>query len=630
MFFGGYILKRIGFCGVIVSVIFALSLCVSAMAAEYEGRVFGNDTVHTLDIQISDRKWDKTTENAKDQLCKKCDIVYDGEVLQKCGITPQYDLALTTVNEADEDYYSFLITFDEFSEEQTLFGLDSMLLDNMCTDKTCMKSYLAYNLMRGAGAKAPLCTYVYVTVNGEALGLYLAVEGIDDSFMERCLNYNKADEGSIRGNVYKPEMMSVMEWDTGNKRDKLNSVIEILSARKYQSYTKGDRVCIIPDALQIFIDRKNNIAEAAKLKYVGKSASKYKVFFDTSVENVSRKAKARFVKALNNINSEESSEDYVYVEPQLRYFVGDTFMVNSDGYAGAFCHNYYMYESWGKLLMLPGNYSRAFGAENYNSIVRSLFGDKAPYLIPDTKNAMDMGTAMVNTPIDTPVFGLPMEDRPLINKLLSNPQYLNSYHTYFDEFLKTQFESGEFEKLYNGAYNNIKPYVTEGKAFCDGTDFEASAKALHDFCSLRARSVRYQLNGTIPSTVEGQKNDPSKLVDGSKVSLDTINITDMTTEYGFTQEVIEDLIGAVTDDNTAKNSEGFLEAVSGIKYHPVKLYRACKVLMGVEQVRYLVFTTVAPVTIVLILIIIGVLIIRHRIKKSKALQEKEEQENKDE
>ncbi len=602
-------------------------MSMGVFAAEYESKIFDNSLVHTLDIQISDRKWNKTTENAEEQLCKKCSIVYDGEALEKCGITPQYDLAITTVNEADGDYYSFLITFDEFEKEQTLFGLDSMLLDNMSTDKTCLKGYLAYKLMQGAGAKAPLCTYVYVTVNGEELGLYLAVEGIDDSFMERCLNYNKADKNSIRGNVYKPEMMSVTKFDTGSKRDKLNSVISILSADRYAGYTKGDRVNIIFDALSIFIDRKNDIAEAAKLKYVGKSASKYKAFFDTSTESVSRKAKARFVKAVNNINSEESSENYVYIEPQLKYFVGDTFMSNSDGYGGAFAHNYCMYESWGKLLMLPSGFNRAFGAENYNSIVHSLFEDKAPYLIPET-TGMDMGTAMVNLPIDTPVFGMPFEDRPMLYKLLSDGHYLDLYHTYFDEFIKSQFESGEFEKLYSAAYNNIKPYVTDGKAFCSGDDFEESAKGLHDFCILRAKSVRYQLDGRIPSTLDGQKNDYSRLVDGSKVNLYTINITDVTTGYGFTPEVIKDIITAVTDDDTPKNSEGFLSAVSGLKYHPLKLMRVFKVLMGVETVRYFVFTTVAPVTIVLILIIIGVLIIRHRIKKSKA-REKAEKENKE-
>ena len=41
-----------------------------------------------------------------------------------------------------------------------------------------MKDYLSYRLMAAAGAAAPLCSYVWITVNGEDWGLYLAVEGV--------------------------------------------------------------------------------------------------------------------------------------------------------------------------------------------------------------------------------------------------------------------------------------------------------------------------------------------------------------------------------------------------------------------------------------------------------------------
>lgn len=52
------------------------------------------------------------------------------------------------------------------------------------------------------GVDAPLCSYVYITVNGEDWGLYLAVEGVEESFLER--NY-----GSGYGELYKPDSMSM-------------------------------------------------------------------------------------------------------------------------------------------------------------------------------------------------------------------------------------------------------------------------------------------------------------------------------------------------------------------------------------------------------------------------------------
>ena len=46
------------------------------------------------------------------------------------------------------------------------------------------------------------CSFVYITVNGEDLGLYLAVEGVEESFLKR--NY-----GSDYGELYKPDSMSL-------------------------------------------------------------------------------------------------------------------------------------------------------------------------------------------------------------------------------------------------------------------------------------------------------------------------------------------------------------------------------------------------------------------------------------
>lgn len=64
-----------------------------------------------------------------------------------------------------------------------------------------MKDYLVYRLMGNFGVASPLCSYVYITVNGEDWGLYLAVEGVEDAFLER--NYGKE-----AGELYKPDSMS--------------------------------------------------------------------------------------------------------------------------------------------------------------------------------------------------------------------------------------------------------------------------------------------------------------------------------------------------------------------------------------------------------------------------------------
>ena len=65
-----------------------------------------------------------------------------------------------------------------------------------------MKDYLTYQMMGYFDVAAPLCSYVYLTVNGEDWGLYLAVEGVEESFLKR--NY-----GANYGELYKPDSQSL-------------------------------------------------------------------------------------------------------------------------------------------------------------------------------------------------------------------------------------------------------------------------------------------------------------------------------------------------------------------------------------------------------------------------------------
>ncbi|MFI3227383.1 MAG: CotH kinase family protein, partial [Clostridia bacterium] len=59
----------------------------------------------------------------------------------------------------------------------------------------------AYTLMNEFGVASPLTNYASVSVNGETFGLYLAVEAIEDAFLQR--NY-----GTDYGTLYKPETTS--------------------------------------------------------------------------------------------------------------------------------------------------------------------------------------------------------------------------------------------------------------------------------------------------------------------------------------------------------------------------------------------------------------------------------------
>ncbi len=89
------------------------------------------------------------------------------------------------------------------------------------SDATYMKEYISYKLLASLGVPTLEYPYTHITVNGEELGLYLAVEPIEEEFIAR--NY-----GSTDGNLYKPESDSVAVGenknndDTGNNKTNLN------------------------------------------------------------------------------------------------------------------------------------------------------------------------------------------------------------------------------------------------------------------------------------------------------------------------------------------------------------------------------------------------------------------------
>jgi len=187
----------------------ALGLEVMAHTMGYENRLFDNTRVHTIDIVMND--WDEFIDNATSEQYYAANVVIDGEAYKNVGIRGKGNTSLSTVSSLGSERYSFKIEFDQYDSSITYHGLDKLSLNNLIQDSTMMKDYLTYTMMNEFGAAAPLCSFVYITVNGEDWGLYLAVEGVEDSFLER--NY-----GSDYGELYKPDSMS-FGGGRGNGKD---------------------------------------------------------------------------------------------------------------------------------------------------------------------------------------------------------------------------------------------------------------------------------------------------------------------------------------------------------------------------------------------------------------------------
>ncbi len=385
-------------------------------AAEYESALFDTSKVHTIDIEMDD--WDGFLENCTDEEYEECAVTVDGEKYAGVGIRAKGNTSLSSVAAYGNDRYSFKIEFDHYDSGISYYGLDKLSLNNIIQDNTYLKDYLVYRMMDEFGVDAPLCSFVYITVNGEEWGLYLAVEAVEESFLER--NY-----GSDYGELYKPDSMNMgggrgngREFDEGNVEEFFGADGEDFSGgrginppeegadgefgsqridspessaaepgseisgnseageKERPAAGQGGAENEPPAAPQDASSAGDSSQREGQgggpagfgggnddvsLIYSDDEYNSYSNIFDNAKTDISDGDKDRLIQSLKLLNDGEDIEDVVDVEEVIRYFVVHNFVCNFDSYTGSMIHNYYLYEEDGQLSMIPWDYNLAFG-----------------------------------------------------------------------------------------------------------------------------------------------------------------------------------------------------------------------------------------------------------------------------
>ncbi|MBR4758701.1 MAG: CotH kinase family protein, partial [Lachnospiraceae bacterium] len=172
-------------------------------------KLFNTDQIISVNIIMDSDEWRTMLDNATSEEYYSCDVVINGTKFKNVGIRPKGNTSLSSIaNDPDTDRYSLKLEFGHFVEGQTCFGLDKLILNNNYADATNMKEAIIYDMYQFIGATSSLYNYAKVSVNGEYWGVYLALEGVEDSFILR--NYGTQD-----GEIYKPDSME-MGGDSGS------------------------------------------------------------------------------------------------------------------------------------------------------------------------------------------------------------------------------------------------------------------------------------------------------------------------------------------------------------------------------------------------------------------------------
>ena len=246
---------------------------------------------------------------------------------------------------------------------------------------------------------------------------------------------------------------------------------------------------------------------AASLNYIDDELSSYETIWESSVFKSTDKDHRRVITALKNICADdadsESLAESMDVDNILRYMAVQTFVVNLDSLSGSMAHNYYLYENDGKLNLIPWDYNLAFGGFQAGS-----------------------ASETINFPIDTPFSsGVDPEDRQFFMALLENETYLAQYHAYLSQLVEAYVNGGGFDSFYDRVTAQIDALVQDDPtAFYTYDEYTAAAAMLKETVKLRAASVQGQLDGSIPSTRDGQSADSSSLIDASAIDLSVMGV----------------------------------------------------------------------------------------------------------
>ena len=262
------------------------------------------------------------------------------------------------------------------------------------------------------------------------------------------------------------------------------------------------------------------------LTYTGFWPSKYKLIKDTI--KIDRSPFSNVKSALKSVHNRQDIEKHVDVDAIMKYMAVQTMVVNLDGLTGNNTRNFYLYESDGRISLIPWDYDLAFGGlmlyndKMFNQRMKDM--EKGTFnkekWQQDKENAYhDEIRQIINLPIDTP-FMCDLSEREFFMNILDIAEYRDKYHKYLSILAEQYVLGGELEETINIYTAEIQDIVgTEENAHYKNADFATAIEQLKLFLQMKSESVIGQLNDSIPSDRNSQAISPEKLIDTSDLDV---------------------------------------------------------------------------------------------------------------
>ena len=445
--------KAILLAGLAVVLFFGLAYFVmghveSKSKFTYGEYLFQEGAVTEINIAIDEADWQKLLENPLTEEYYRADVTINGESMGNVAIRTKGNTSLTSVANSDSDRYSFKLDFDYYDDNGNYHGLRKLCLNNNYGDNSNMREYICYQIMADMGLPVPQCGYSHITVNGEEWGLYLAVEAVDEVFLQTRF-------ADATGDLYKPEGMGGTGADLVHRGDDISAYTN-LNLKTNLETSDGSEIIALMKALE----------------------------------------------------SGEGLEEVLDIENALKYIAANVALANFDSYLGGTTHNYYLYEENGVFSVIPWDLNLAFGGFGGSKV--DIYepgggfgmggpGGKDREMPAFDGEAPDFGG-------EKPAFG-GSDGKPLIDTLLADVALRARYEGYLQEMTDTYLTEAYMAAKVMEIHDLIAPYVEQdATAFYTYEEFEQGCSvdpedpySLVYYAVNMAESIRTQLAGGEPT-----------------------------------------------------------------------------------------------------------------------------------
>jgi len=212
-----------------------LAITGSIDADQSMDRYFRPDEVMEINIQIAEADWQDLLADALSEEYYTASVTVNGDYFPLVQIRAKGNSSLKSVARTASTRYSFKINFDGINNEQTMAGIRQLNLNNNFSDPSSMREYLSYQIFGQMGVAVPLYGYAALYINGQYHGLYLAVESIDEPYLERNFGHFTGDLYKSTGHALTyegddPSAYSKLVVESSRKNPDFSSLLALIKA----------------------------------------------------------------------------------------------------------------------------------------------------------------------------------------------------------------------------------------------------------------------------------------------------------------------------------------------------------------------------------------------------------------